>query len=251
MTEEVNIEIKIKEIERKLEEGEITLAEALKKLNALKGEYIKTIQKVKRHIKDPEQSWHSYIGKKFEKIIFNALKGYIEILKKKYPEFQGLVALTDKDITNKREYEVIFRKLAVKYGEYLLLPDTDIVIADYNSSNPWESKVLAIVSCKTSLRERIAQSCYWKLKLLSSDVTKHVKVYLVTRDNDEDFALNYDRKQHYGGKSRNRIIAEYELDGIYIVRDKFPKEWENEKVKRYDKLFHDLLDLIKDGVSRS
>ena len=47
--------------------------------------------------------------------------------------------------------------------------------------------------------------------------------------------------------SRNRIIAEYELDGIYIMRDDFKDEWESNKVKKYEKLLDDLINLIKDG----
>lgn len=143
--------------------------------------------------------------------------------------------------------DYLVRKLAVRYGEYLLLPDTDIVIADRDLINPWNSKILAIVSCKTSLRERIAQACYWKLKLLSSNVTKHIKVYLATTDNDDDFSIGKNRREDYGGKSRNRIIAKYELDGVYIMRDEFKDEWESDKVKKYEKLLDDLVKLIKEG----
>jgi type II restriction enzyme len=203
-------------------------------------------------VKDPEQSWHSFIGKKFEKIIFNAIKGYVETLKReyqgRYPELVGLSVLSDSDITSKNKYRPIFKKLAVKYGDHYVLPDTDIVIANYSPENP---KVLAVVSCKTSLRERIAQSCYWKLKLLSSRETEHVKIYLVIMDNDRDFDLNYKRRRHYDGKSRNRLIAEYELDGVYIVREDFKEEWESEKVKRYDKLFPDIERLILKSTSRA
>jgi len=90
------------------------------------------------------------------------------------------------------------------------------------------------------LRERIAQACYWKLKFLASDVTKHIKIYLVTTDNDKDFFLNRRRREEYSGKSRNRIISEYELDGIYILREDFSEEMESEKVKRYEKIFDNL-----------
>ena len=60
------------------------------------------------------------------------------------------------------------------------------------------------------------------------------QVYLVTTDNDEDFFLNRRRREKYNGKSRNRIISEYELDGIYILREDFSEEMESEKVKRYE-----------------
>jgi len=128
----------------------------------------------------------------------------------------------------------------VKYGEYLLLPDTDMAIVKYVFEEPWKSEVVAIISCKTSLRERIAQACYWKLKLLSSDVTKNIQVFLATTDNDRDFMIQTSRRESFNGRSRNRIIAEYELDGVYILREDFIEEWESPKVKRYEGIFEDL-----------
>ncbi|HIP66938.1 MAG TPA: hypothetical protein EYH09_02330 [Candidatus Nanopusillus sp.] len=235
---------KFEEIEEKLGRGEITLAEALKQMKRLKEEYIEKIKADKPHIRDPEQSWHSFIGNKFQELVFKTLKGYVQQLKRRHPEFQNLYVLSEREV-KKNEYLV--RKLAVRYGEYLLLPDTDIVIAICDSEYPWNSKILAIVSCKTSLRERIAQACYWKLKLLQSDVTKHIKVYLVTTDNDDDFSIGKRKRESYNGKSRNRIIAEYELDGIYIMRDDFKDEWESNKVKKYEKLLEDLVKLIQEG----
>ncbi len=236
---------KFEEIEKKLGRGEITLAEALKQMKALKDEYIKKITADKPYIINPEQSWHSFIGNRFQKLVFNTLKGYAHQLKREYPEFQNLCVLSENEV---KRNDYLFRKLAVRYGEYLLLPDTDIVIALCDSENPWNSEILAIVSCKTSLRERIAQACYWKLKLLQSDATKHIRVLLATMDNDDDFSIGRRRKKEsYDGKSRNRIIAEYELDGIYIMRDDFRDEWESDKVKKYEKLLDDLVKLIREG----
>ena len=57
-------------------------------------------------------------------------------------------------------------------------------------------------------------------------------MYLVTTDNDKDFFLNRRRREEYSGKSRNRIISEYELDGIYI--ENFSEEMKSENVKRYE-----------------
>jgi len=41
-------------------------------------------------------------------------------------------------------------------------------------------------------------------------------------------------------KCRDRIIAEHELDGVYILREDFREEWESAKVKRYERMFDDL-----------
>jgi type II restriction enzyme len=212
--------------------GEIDPREAWDRISELKELYVQQYS---------EQSWHVYIGNKFQQLIYSILKGYFHRLKAQSPEFKNFDLFTESEV---RSNDVIARKLAVKYGEYLLLPDTDMAIIDYDFVNPWKSEVLALVSCKTSLRERIAQACYWKLKLLSSDVTKHTHVFLATTDNDEDFFLR-EKTNRYAGKSRNRIIAEYELDGVYILREDFKKEWESSKVKRYDRIFEDIIDILK------
>ncbi|NWG08877.1 MAG: hypothetical protein HXX80_00945 [Nitrososphaerales archaeon] len=165
-------------------------------------------------------------------------------LKAKDPNFRGFDILTEAEIKND---EIIMRKLAIKYGKYLLLPDTDIAIVNHAFEEPWKSEILAIISCKTSLRERIAQACYWKLKLVSSDVTRSIRVFLATTDNDEDFIImNNARRESFNGKSRNRIIAEHELDGIYILREDFREEWESTKVKRYGRIFNDLSKIYRE-----
>lgn len=222
---------KVDSIIVRVEKGEIDPKEAWYKIKELKEQYVKQYS---------EQSWHVYIGNKFQRVILSILKGYLHKLRSRNPQFANVNIFSESEV---KSNEIIVRKLAVKYGEYLLLPDTDMVIVDYDFTNPWKSKVLAIVSCKTSLRERIAQACYWKLKLLSSDVTKNTRVFLATTDNDEDFFIR--NKANYGGKSRNRIIAEYELDGVYIIREDFKKEWESSKVKRYERIFDDLIKIFK------
>lgn len=231
----------INDVIQKVKEGKIDPAEAWEEVKKLKDSYITYISQQEPG-KDAEQSWHSFIGHKFEEVIDEIIKAYIDNLRRKDPIFRNLIVLNESEV---KENDIIFRKLAVKYDEYLLLPDTDIVIVNYDFEDPWKSEILALLSCKTSLRERLAQSCYWKLKLLASDVTKHIKIYLVTPDNDMDFLINRRRRESYNGKSRNRIIAEYELDGIYILRENFKNEWESKKVKKYERLFEDIVRIFK------
>ena len=226
----------INDIIQKISQGDIAPDKAWSTIRSLKDKYIETCERLHPD-KDAEQSWHVFIGNSFQNLVYAILKGYFANLKKKDKTFQNLQILKESEL-NKNE--IIVRKLAIRYGDHLLLPDTDMVIANYTIEDPWHSDVLAIVSCKTSLRERIAQACYWKLKLLSNDTTKNVKVFLTTTDNDNDFVLKENRKKSFGGRSRNRIIAEYELDGIYILRDDFNKAWESQKVKRYERIFEDL-----------
>jgi len=221
--------------------GKVEPDKAWGSIHELKDEYIEILGKIYPN-KNLEQSWHTFIGRKFQDVIYSIIKGYLRKLKSQDPEFKNFDVLKENEI---KKNDIIFRKLAVKYGEYLLLPDTDMAIVKFADLDPWNSEIIAIISCKTSLRERIAQACYWKLKLVSSDVTKNIKVFLATADNDEDFVIKSRRRESFNGKSRDRIISEYELDGVYILRENFSEEWESNRVKRYEKLFEDLLNLFK------
>ncbi|MEO0274941.1 MAG: BsaWI family type II restriction enzyme [candidate division WOR-3 bacterium] len=229
----VNAKQKVESLILEIEKGNIDPMDAWNKIKKLKKTYVQQYS---------EQSWHVYIGNRFQKVIYSILKGYFNRLKSQDRTFENLSVFSENEIEGN---EIIQRKLAIKYGKYLLLPDTDIAIVDYNRAEPWKSVILAIISCKTSLRERIAQACYWKLKLLSSDVTKNVRVFLATTDNDEDFFLR--DKGGYNGRHRNRVIAEYELDGVYILREDFKEMWESSKIKRYERIFNDLIEIFKNA----
>jgi len=230
----VDVKKKVEMLISEIEKGNIDPKEAWNKIKELKEDYVRQYS---------EQSWHKYVGDKFQDIIYSILKGYISSLKKRDKSFRNLEVFSQSEVASN---DVIARKLAVKYGEYFLLPDIDMAIVNYVFEEPWKSEVLAIISCKTSLRERIAQACYWKLKLLSSNVTKGVRVFLATADHDENFFVK-EGKERYDGMHRNRVIAEYELDGIYILREDFPKEWESDKVKRYERIFDDLIEIFKNA----
>lgn len=232
---------KIDSLLNQIKEGNVEPDEAWDSIHKLKDEYIKVLEKVYPD-KNMEQSWHSYIGHKFQNIIYSILKGYFHKLKLQGTEFKNFEVLKENEI---KKNDIIFRKLAVKYGEYLLLPDSDMAIVKFADLDPWNSEIIAIISCKTSLRERIAQACYWKLKLVSSNVTRNIKVFLATADNDEDFVIKSRRKESFNGKSRDRIISEYELDGVYILKEDFKEKWESSNVKRYERIFQDLLNLFK------
>lgn len=124
------------------------------------------------------------------------------------------------------------RNLAIDYGKFgLHLPDVDIVIF-----NPKNSKVLAVLSSKVTLRERIAQTGYWKIKLAANKITKHIKVYFITPDEDETLKTLRPAK-------KGRAIVEVDLDGSYVLSES-PVE-ESKKVKMFDKFIGDLKKLVK------
>lgn len=221
----------ILELLGRVKTGEVKSTEAhtiWDKMYAYKESYIKSLN---------SQSWNSFIGGVFEDLVYYILKNYISQLSKQ-KEFRNISLFTEDEIYAN---DYLHQKLSIRYGKKeRILPDTDMAIVDFYPFEQHKSEIVAIISCKTSLRERIAQACYWKLKLVSSDATKNVCVFLATADNDEDFVLKQNKE-----RSRDRIIAEYELDGVYILRGDFKQEWESDKVKHYERIFDDLVQIFR------
>jgi type II restriction enzyme len=120
------------------------------------------------------------------------------------------------------------RNLLVDYGEHgMHLPDADLVIID-----PDDGAVIAVVSVKSSLRERITQTGYWKLKLLNSPITRDIKMYFLTLDDDGILT-----KRTTPAK-KPRAIAEVDTDGSYVLSEAIIEE--SERVKMFDKFILDL-----------
>ncbi|AEF97316.1 BsaWI family type II restriction enzyme [Methanotorris igneus] len=197
-------------------------------------EYIKN--KVKEYIKQgfskseainkANQSWRAYIGSKIQDIIYKILE---DLLKDTELKLTTDKILASKNLTE--ELDKVKRLIAVNYGEYLFLPDADIIVYKVKDN---EVKIIAIISVKNSFRERGFETTYWKLKLKESPVTSHIKVFLATPDKDNEISY----KCPNGRPRKMRIILEYELDGIYFLKDDFE---ETEKVKHFEKIVEDIL----------
>ncbi|MBC8388402.1 MAG: DNA modification methylase [Actinobacteria bacterium] len=178
--------------------------------------------------KDHEQSWRAFKGKNLEKLVQYIITDEVEKL--------GLKVINGNKIERTRnlskELSQVKRNLAIDYGEFgLHLPDVDIIIY-----NPQDCNVLAAISSKVTLRERIAQTGYWKLKLEQDEATKHIKVYFITPD--EDKTLTYKKPIKKG-----RAIVEVDLDGSYILTEDNIEE--SAKVKLFKYFIEDLRKLLK------
>ena len=122
--------------------------------------------------------------------------------------------------------------MIVDYGEFgSHLPDVDLIIYDLKTS-----KVVAVLSSKVTLRERIAQTGYWKIKLASDGATNHIKVYFVTPDEDGTLTIKTPTK-------KGRAIVEVDTDGSYVLSETDIEE--SDKVKMFDKFIDDLKKLSK------
>lgn len=176
---------------------------------------------------DHEQSWRAFKGKNLEKLVQYIISDEVEDL--------GLKVVNGNELERSKrlpiELSQVKRNLAIDYGEFgLHLPDVDIIIYD-----PQNYKVLAVISSKVTLRERIAQTGYWKLKLLQDEATKHIKVYFITPD--EDGTLSYKMPAKKG-----RAIVEVDLDGSYVLTEGAIEE--SEKVKLFEHFIEDLKRLL-------
>ena len=179
---------------------------------------------------DHEQSWRAFKGKNLEKLIEYIITDEVQNL--------GLEVLNGNTLertngTNlSKELSLVKRNLLIDYGEFgSYLPDVDIIIY-----NPETSKVVAVLSSKVTLRERIAQTGYWKIKLASDEATKHIQVYFVTPDEDGTLTVKSPAK-------KGRAIVEMDIDGSYVLSETDIEE--SDKVKMFDKFIDDLKMLLK------
>ncbi|MBM4446634.1 MAG: DNA modification methylase [Chloroflexi bacterium] len=174
---------------------------------------------------DAEQSWKAFKGKNFEKLIWHIIGDELESV-----DLRVILGASLKRKKLSAELSKVYRNLLIRYGEWALLPDVDLVIYD-----PTTCDIIGVISCKITLRERIAQTAYWKLKLASDPLTMHVKGYFITADEDGDLVKGMT------SPTRNRIIVEHELDGTYALRHIA----ESEKVKAFPKLLDDLRAMVQ------
>ncbi len=179
---------------------------------------------------DHEQSWRAFKGKNLEKLIEFIMTDEVRSLGLEVINGNSLERTNGENLS--KELGLVKRNLLIDYGEFgSHLPDVDIIIY-----NPKASKIVAVLASKVTLRERIAQTGYWKIKLASDKVTQHIKVYFVTPDEDGTLTVKKPTK-------KGRAIVEVDLDGSYVLSETNIEE--SKKVKMFDKFIDDLKKLIK------
>jgi len=179
---------------------------------------------------DHEQSWRAFKGKNLEKLIVYIIEDEVKALGLKVVDGNKLERTREENLSE--ELALVKRNLLIDYGEFgYHLPDVDIIIY-----KPGTGKIVAVLSSKVTLRERIAQTGYWKMKLQAQELTKHIKVYFVTPDEDGTLTTKYPAK-------KGRAIVEVDTDGSYVLSETDIEE--SDKVKMFDKFIDDLKGLLK------
>lgn len=194
------------------------------KKDFLKSDTSKTAKKEGR-VPDHEQSWRAFKGKNLEKLLEHMMKDCVRDLGLSIINGGALERTSAKHLSD--ELNRVKRNLLIDYGEYgCHLPDVDLVIY-----KPKSFKVIAILSSKVTLRERIAQTGYWKLKLSNDSVTKHIKVLFITLDEDSTLTTKTPAR-------KGRAISEIDTDGTYVLTTDNLEESNN--VKLFDKFIDDI-----------
>jgi len=178
---------------------------------------------------DHEQSWRAFKGKNFEKLVQYIITDEVENLGLKV--VNGNQLERNENLSN--TLRQVKRNLAIDYGEFgFHLPDVDIIIY-----NPNDCKILVVISSKVTLRERIAQTGYWKLKLYQDEFTRHIKVFFITPDEDGTLTKKEPAK-------KGRAIVEVDLDGSYVLTEENIEE--SRKVKLFEHFIDDLKNLLEE-----
>lgn len=198
-------------------------------LNDKMNDYIKQNKSKEEASILARQGFVSTIGRVLEKII--------ELLLKDFCIKNNVKMTNDKILRAKHingELDRVKRALLVHFGEYSVLPD--IILYQTNKDNV---KILAILSVKNSFRERFTETPYWKLKLLQSPTTSHIKAFMITPDNDDEISFKDKPK-------KARIVMEHELDGLYLAKSHFDQ---SSKIKGIENLLEDLKRLLWNLIS--
>jgi len=178
---------------------------------------------------DHEQSWRAFKGKNLEKLVIHIIKDEVESLGLKIVNGNTLERTYSKNLPE--ELNRVKRNLLIDYGKFgSHLPDVDVIIYE-----PKTCKIIAVISSKVTLRERIAQTGYWKIKLSQDEITKHIKVFFITPDEDKTLTIRRPAK-------KGRAIVEVDTDGSYVMSEE--KIEESDKVKKFDKFILDLKKLV-------
>ncbi|GAA9349867.1 BsaWI family type II restriction enzyme [Helicobacter pylori] len=193
-------------------------------LNDKMNDYIKQNKSKEEASILARQGFVSTIGRVLEKIIELLLKDFC---------IKNNVKMTNDKILRAKcinsELDKVKRALLVHFGGYSVL--SDIILYQASKDNV---KILAILSVKNSFRERFTETPYWKLKLLQSPITSHIKVFMITPDNDNEISFKDKPK-------KARIVMEHELDGLYLAKSHFDQ---SSKIKGIESLLEDLKRLL-------
>lgn len=177
--------------------------------------------------KDPQQAWKSASGTALERIVEAEFQRQLE-----ESADDRLKVQRWKDIRNDLVKRILSEPLWVR-GElrepYPAESQVDLVACEYAEGKP--VRVLAVYSCKASLRERFQQDLYWAEKFRG----RGIRFCFITLDNDRRLS-----KAAVSGeldtKEAKMSVALY--DRVYLLTD--------ESIQHYTRVFRPIDCLVED-----
>jgi len=136
-----------------------------------------------------DQAWKTCKGALYEYAVFRYVDHVIKSDKNLNMRFSALIG---EDILRLKDQFVIRNWSDI-------FPDVDILIVEGD-------QVRVIVSCKTSLRERLTETAFWKRELERNESTRSIKLIFVTTDKDNELQQDV-----------NRYILLHVLDCTFIT----------------------------------
>ena len=146
-----------------------------------------------------DQAWKTCKGSLYEFAVFK----FIEQIISKDPNLKSRfkVVMGDETLALHREQIVIKNWCEI-------LPDVDIIIVEKEIDS-----VKVVISCKTSLRERLTETAFWKRELEKNENTRDIKLAFVTTDKDNELKID-----------TNRYILLHVIDCTFITD---PQKYKN------------------------
>ncbi len=196
--------------------------DALKNFNAIAENYLRPVLSNYYSLeRSMNQAWKTCKGSLYEFAVINTLKQIIEnneILRNKLDVILG------DDVSYEHTSQIVIKNWCD------ILPDVDMVLVERDAN-----KVKAILSCKTSLRERLTETAFWKRELEKSG-NSDVKVIFITTDKDNELRTE-----------TNRYILLHVVDYTFITDPVKYRELVNTYRKKYGHRsdFNKLIEKIK------
>ena len=169
-----------------------------------------------------DQAWKTCKGSLYEYAVFRCIQQII--MKEDKLKDHFTILMGDEALAQHKE-QIVIRN----WND--ILPDVDILIIEKETG-----LVKVIVSCKTSLRERLTETAFWKRELEKTKNMQNLKLVFVTTDKDNELKID-----------TNRYILLHVIDCTFVTDPEKYKELIEVYSKKYGgrKDFNQLLSKVK------
>jgi len=163
-----------------------------------------------------DQAWKTCKGSLYEYAVFKYIQNVVEKDKKLKNK---IIAIMGEEALNAYKDQIVIKNWCD------IFPDVDILVIEKQTNS-----VIAILSCKPSLRERLTETAFWKRELEKKRSTKKIKLVFITTDKDNELRTE-----------TNRYVLLHVVDHTFITD---PKKY-NELIEAYKKKYGDRDDFYK------